>query len=215
VRGTSAGQSLYLKNAAVSLVLLIPILLMMLALGTMVRQRQPPTEPMSPIEPLPIEPPQTLPHDQPPIITLKESEGFSFPSGSADVSGEFRIKLSQIIVPIILATSHKYYVTVIEVIGHTDEVPLSRKASNLDLALIPFLNDNTISLVASDNAGLGMARAIAVLSVLMGDQRLSQFQFIPYSAGQMVLRGDRLSDGTDRQASESRRRIEISLRKPR
>ena len=72
-----------------------------------------------------------------------------------------------------------------------------------------------IPLVASDNAGLGMGRAIAVLSLLMEDQRLSQFQFIPYSAGQMVLRGDRLSDGTEKQPSEGHRRIEILLRKPR
>jgi flagellar motor protein MotB len=154
-------------------------------------------------------------HDQPPRISLKESDGYSFPLGSAELSGPFRVRLSSEIVTQILSIAERYQVSVVEVIGHTDETPLRRNGGTLDMHLIPFLRGENVQVVATDNVGLGMARAAAVLNALSGDARLSHLMFLPYSAGQVVLRGDRLSDGTDRSPNDERRRIEISLRKPR
>jgi outer membrane protein OmpA-like peptidoglycan-associated protein len=163
-------------------------------------------------------PPLTCPparHDQPPIITLKESEGYTFAFGSTEVSEPFRTNLIYSVIPRLLEISKRYQVTVVEVIGHTDDVPLRGYVSNLDITLVPFLNRERDEVRASDNVGLGMARAVAVLKLLRDDSRLSGLSFVPYSAGQLVRRGDHLSEGSDRQPQAERRRIEISLRKPR
>src|SRR5437764_10067069 len=74
----------------------------------------------------------------------------------------------------------------------------TRTGGTLDIHLLPFLRGENVPVVATDNVGLGMARAAAVLNALSGDARLSHLMFLPYSAGQVVLRGDRLSDGADR-----------------
>src|SRR5262249_31798708 len=100
-------------------------------------------------------------------------------------------------------------------IGHTDETPLRRIGGTLDVHLIPFLRGENVPVVATDNVGLGMARAAAVLNALAGGARLSHLVFLPYSGGQVGVCGERLSDGTDRSPNDERRRIEISLRKPR
>jgi flagellar motor protein MotB len=154
-------------------------------------------------------------YGQPPLITLKESAGFSFPLGSAEVSDAFHTNLVGSIIPRILEISKRYHVTVVEVIGHTDEVPIQGYVSNLDRTLIPFLRGKQDRVTAADNVGLGMMRATAVLNILRRDQRLAKFKFVPYSAGQVVLRGDQLTEGRDWQPRAERRRIEISLRKPR
>ncbi|MBI3933967.1 MAG: hypothetical protein HY316_04695 [Acidobacteria bacterium] len=177
-----------------------------------------PEAPPKPLPPAAEPPPLTHPpagHDQPPLITLKESEGYFFPLGSAEVSGPFRANLTHSVIPRLLEISARYQVTVVEVIGHTDEVPLRGHVSNLDMALVPFLNRERDEVRASDNVGLGMARAIAVLKLLRDEPRLAGLSWVPYSAGQLVLRGDHLAEGSDRQPRAERRRIEISLRKPR
>jgi hypothetical protein len=98
-------QSLHLKNATVSLVLLIPILLMLLALGASVQKERPEKAPILPPikqEPGPDEPktPANGPlHDQPPIIVLAEAQGYSFETGKADIAPEFGIALKTKIVP--------------------------------------------------------------------------------------------------------------------
>src|SRR5262249_45382633 len=96
VRGASSSQALHLKNAAVSLVLLIPLLLMLLALGAIVQQQRPGEEPVPPRKPpegADGGPPKTLPHDQPPIIVLTEAEGYAFETGKADITPEFSTAL--------------------------------------------------------------------------------------------------------------------------
>lgn len=107
-----------------------------------------------------------------------------------------------------------YDVDVIEVIGHTDEVPMSGQ-SNLDTQLaaasagrFPIAN-----LRSTDNAGLAMARAVSVVRVLRADPRLSRAAILPLSGAQMIVPVDRMADGTARASDQMRRRIEIRLRR--
>src|SRR5690606_39445795 len=66
-----------------------------------------------------------------------------------------------------------------------------------DLAVIAAANGaaDPGDLVPVDNAGLGLARAIAVASVLRASPELKGARVIPYSAAQLVMPGDRLADG--------------------
>jgi hypothetical protein len=107
----------------------------------------------------------------------------------------------------------QYDINVIEVVGHTDEQPIAGKTSNLDRDLFPYLRgQSTVKLTPSDNAGLGLARAVAVLRFLREDQRLDQLRIIPLSAAQLIDVGDRLSTGAP-YAIQHRRRIEIRVRR--
>ena len=70
----------------------------------------------------------------------------------------------------------------IEVVGHTDERPIGmRQYSNLDRDLLSVLNNTAgvASLVPADNAGLGLARAVAVVSVLRQSPLLAGYKLIP------------------------------------
>jgi hypothetical protein len=102
-----------------------------------------------------------------------------------------------------------------EVVGHTDEQRMGQKLSNLDDNLIAALNGVTPigTLTPTDNAGLGMARAVSVASVLLADPRLKGIKIIPLSAAQLVLPGDILSDGSAIGNVKERRRIEIRMRR--
>lgn len=79
-------------------------------------------------------------NDQPPIITLSEAQGYYFPSGSAELSDDFRGLLADNIVPRVLELSRRYDADVIEVVGHTDEVPVRSNESTIDETLLPFLS---------------------------------------------------------------------------
>ena len=107
-----------------------------------------------------------------------------------------------------------YDVDVVEVIGHTDEVPMSGK-SNLDTSLIrASVNKVSIaSLQSTDNAGLAMARAVAVVRILRADKRLAGLTILPLSGAQMIVPVDKMADGTAPGSNQQRRRIEIRLRK--
>jgi hypothetical protein len=65
----------------------------------------------------------------------------------------------------------------------------------------------------SDNAGLGLARAIAVAKVLRADPRLVGASVLPLSGAQLIMPGDILSDGKHAGDVETRRRIEIRVRR--
>jgi outer membrane protein OmpA-like peptidoglycan-associated protein len=153
-------------------------------------------------------------HNWPPIISLSEAAGYYFPTGSAELSAEFRSKIEGDVVARILKIVETYKVDVIEVIGHTDEQPLKGRPSNLDAALIPFLagKEALQRFVVSDNAGLGLARAAAVVSVLLADERLRPYRVLPLSGGQLIHVGDTLSPGSPGDTKE-RRRIEIRARR--
>jgi len=161
-------------------------------------------------------PPAPAGYDQPPIISLPESQGYHFISGSAELSEDFKNKLGGDVTERLLQIATRYGLDVIEVVGHTDEVPVSSASSNLDGHLLGFLRGegSVQQLAFADNAGLGLSRAAAVVKELGQNPRLNGFTVIPLSAGQAVLADGTLSTGaSNRGAEEDRRRIEIRLRR--
>src|SRR5246127_3543292 len=156
-------------------------------------------------------------HQWPPIITMSEAGGYYFESGSAELSPSFRQTLLGDTPLKILDYIRKYDVDVIEVVGHTDERPIGFRSSNsnLDRDLTAVLKNNTAvaSLVPADNAGLGLARAVSVVSVLRQSPLLTPYKLIPLSGAQLVNTDETLAlEGSPGDIQE-RRRIEIRLRK--
>ncbi|RYG57834.1 MAG: hypothetical protein EON56_01475 [Alphaproteobacteria bacterium] len=154
------------------------------------------------------------PHEWPPIISLSEAGGYFFRSGSAELTTAFADKLKGSIAAQISDNLEKYQVDIIEVIGHTDEQPLARATSNMDEAYIDVIQGRRPinKVLPADNAGLGLARAIAVTNVLKANPKLANATILPLSAAQLVLPGDRLTTGQIGDV-ESRRRIEIRIRR--
>lgn len=154
--------------------------------------------------------------DLPPIITLKEREGFLFETGSAVLGPAFADRLTGETAARLRSLVDRYDVDVIEVVGHTDERPVARNTiSNLDGALIDVVRGGgTVeALVPADNAGLGLARAVAVARVLAADPRLAGLDVLPLSAGPLVGTDGRLIEGATFADVAERRRIEIRLRR--
>ncbi|OPY98917.1 hypothetical protein A5906_30640 [Bradyrhizobium sacchari] len=154
-------------------------------------------------------------HQWPPIITLSDAAGYSFRSGSAELSQKLIDALTGKTPEEILGYIKKYDVDVIEVVGHTDEQPLGVRPTNLDRDLPSVLKGtSTIStLVPTDNAGLGLARAVSVVSVLRQSQVLAPYRILPLSGAQLVNTDETLAiEGAPRDDPQ-RRRIEIRLRK--
>ncbi len=159
------------------------------------------------------EPAAAAKHDWPPIISLSELDGYNFDTGSAELSDRFRTRLRDLSKTIAgIATS--YGVDVIEVIGHTDEQAMSGQSSNMDKGLQPVLARKVEvgTLHPADNAGLGLARAISVTSILRDMPELKGFTILPMSGGQLILPGDHLTDGAQAGDVKARRRIEIRVR---
>lgn len=159
-------------------------------------------------------------NDRPPIINLEEQQGYEFESGDASLTQAFREKLTREKVPELIRYAGTYSVNIIEVIGHTDEIPVGNRASNLDYLLIPFLHagagpDALQKLQATDNAGLGMARAAAVARHLLADPGLKalNMRILPLSGAQVIDVDDALSAGNDQREDRNRRRIEIRARR--
>lgn len=152
--------------------------------------------------------------DLPPIVTLREDRGFYFGTGSAVLSESAAAQLHDQTVGDLVDLISRYDVDVIEVIGHTDERRVaSSKVSNLDDTLLAAVNGGPIEALApADNAGLGLARAVAVAQVLKSDKRLSGYDILPLSAAQLVGTDGRLTAGGGGDEQE-RRRIEIRLRR--
>jgi flagellar motor protein MotB len=150
----------------------------------------------------------------PPFFNLSEAGGYYFDSGKATLRPEFERNLREQIIPMLVRNVADYDVNVIEVIGHTDEVPMGGP-SNLDSSLIP-ASVGRVSigdLRSTDNAGLAMARALAVVRILRADKRLKGVSILPMSAAQMIVPVDRMADGSSQGDDQRRRRIEIRLRK--
>ncbi len=154
-------------------------------------------------------------HQWPPIITLSEAGGYSFRTGSAELSPAFRDVLLNDTPGVILDNIKKYDVDVIEVVGHTDEQPLSLRQSNLDRDLTSVLENESdvATLVPADNAGLGLARAVSVVSVLRQSPLLAGYKLIPLSGAQLVNTDETLALTGNPGDIPQRRRIEIRLRK--
>ncbi|MBD9541430.1 hypothetical protein IB276_18410 [Ensifer sp. ENS04] len=155
------------------------------------------------------------PHEWPPIINLSETKDYFFTSGSAELSPKFEQVLREGVAKQIASTAKGYNVDVIEVIGHTDEQRMGKRPSNMDFDLKDVLAGTVpaSTLKPADNAGLGLARAIAVADVLSRDPNLKGMSILPMSGAQLILPGDRLTDGAQSGDVSSRRRIEIRVRK--
>lgn len=150
----------------------------------------------------------------PPFFNLSEAGGYYFDSGKATLRPQFEKSLRATIIPRLAESIKDYDVNVIEVIGHTDEVPMVGQ-SNLDSSLIAASGGRVAiaELRSTDNAGLAMARAVAVVRVLRSDPRLTGIAILPLSGGQMIVPVDRMASGAASRDDQSRRRIEIRLRK--
>lgn len=155
---------------------------------------------------------RTHEHDKPPVIELAETEArFRFSLGSVEISGEFNQALLHEVIPQILEARKKYGINMIQVIGHTDEVPNARKPSTLDRDLLDIVHGYDVEALPGSNVDLAMLRAVAVLRILRNDLRLYTMKIVPYSAGQVLLPGDTVSSGIGKRNDPSRRRIVIRL----
>ena len=150
----------------------------------------------------------------PPFFSLSEAGGYFFESGKATLRPDFVKKLGTTIIPLLRKNIDDYGVDVVEVIGHTDEVPMVGQ-SNLDALLIPASQSrvSTEALHSTDNAGLAMARAVAVVRILRADPRLAGVTILPLSGAQLIVPVDRPADGRSSTSDQSRRRIEMRLRR--
>jgi OmpA family len=134
-------------------------------------------------------------HDWPPIITLSEADGCFFKTGSAEIDDCLRAKLRDT-VPLLVQRARDYDVDVIEVIGHTDEQPIVQRPSNLDFSLLSVVKGTGFvsTLIPADNAGLGIARAVAVVRALLNDPNMGPYRILPLSGGQLIGTDERLTN---------------------
>ena len=152
-------------------------------------------------------------HRWPPIIRLREADGYVFPSAKNRISPDFARRLRAEVVPLIEKYAEEYDADVVEVIGHTDERPIGGR-SNLDEALGDYLNGDYRPLRPADNVGLAFARAAAVARRLTPLLEERGYLVLALSAGQTLLPGDGgLADGSDPGDNPARRTIEIRLRR--
>jgi flagellar motor protein MotB len=154
-------------------------------------------------------------HKWPPIISLSEAGGYYFEVGSAELSEDFKAALTNKVVPRILDIAAQYPdVNIIEVVGHTDEQHIRRRYSNMDDGILDSLKSGDVALlIPADNAGLGLARAVAVVTRLLQDERLQRFsRILPLSGAQLIQIDETLTHGAEGDVKE-RRRIEIRLRR--
>jgi len=150
----------------------------------------------------------------PPFFSLSEAGGYYFESGKATLKPQFEQKLNKTIIPLLRKNIEDYGVDVVEVIGHTDEVPMAG-TSNLDTTLIAVSASRlpVEAMQSTDNAGLAAARAVAVVRNLRADPRLRGVTILPLSGAQLIVPTDRVADGTSPGDDQRRRRIEIRLRR--
>jgi outer membrane protein OmpA-like peptidoglycan-associated protein len=154
-------------------------------------------------------------HTWPPIINLSEAGGYYFATRSAELRPDFEAVLRTAVVDKLLEIAAEFQVDVIEVIGHTDERALPGGLSNLDREL-PAATSGAKGigvLQPADNAGLGLARALAVVTVLSSELRLRNFRILPLSAAQLIGTDGRLTRWDEQGDVRERRRIEIRMRK--
>jgi flagellar motor protein MotB len=157
-------------------------------------------------------------NDKPPLITISDAKVQTFKFGSAEVSAELREFLRRSVGDLQVLRG-RYNADIVEVTGHTDEMPLvvaTRGRCNLDGELLSVVNGSkdAKNLTPCDNIGLGMARAVAVVRELRALGMGSEFTLLPLSAGAVIDTNATLAAG-NRPAVPlpERRRIEIRLRR--
>lgn len=153
--------------------------------------------------------------ENPIFVTFPHSAGYVFPTDSYIVGPDFRIAFDAegLVRMRDLLANFDGEIAAIEVIGHTDEQPF---VGSMDQNILQVLNDGGTSMRPADNAGLGLARAVATAVFLretMPDE-LEGLPIIPLSAsflqdvdGNIVTHTIPIDiEDTDR------RRIEIRIR---
>jgi outer membrane protein OmpA-like peptidoglycan-associated protein len=157
------------------------------------------------------------PNDRPPILNLTEREGFRFDTASYVVNEAFKERLRSSIAPEIVRISTEYNANVVEVVGHTDSVPVRVPTSSLDRKLNAYLSGNESAAEVADNVGLGMMRAASVVRALREIPELErhEFVFLAMSAGQTIAPNEQLVglESGKPTGDEARRRVEIRLRR--
>lgn len=162
-------------------------------------------------------PPAPSPGDKdwPPMIRL-DSDTFRFVRNSAELSDDFRARLQSDVANQLAQLLIEFDADVVEVVGHTDEQGISAtRISTLDDLAIGAMGGVVpiTELVPTDNAGLGLARAISVANALGNALTVEGVKIIPLSAAQLVKPGDVISDGLHPGDDADRRRIEIRVRR--
>lgn len=157
--------------------------------------------------------------DKPPLITISDATFRTFEEASAELSPQLKQFLRDSIRQL-YESRNRYGATVIEVVGHTDEIKLGKKikqACNLDEMLLSALNGPIrvgAAITPCDNVGLGMARATAVVNELTRLGLRKDFILLPLSAGAAIDVNGQLASGSNLEvALPARRRIEIRLRR--
>ena len=123
--------------------------------------------------------------------------------------------LRTVVISRLLQIAETFDVDVIEVIGHTDEHPVANRVSNLGrhLSSVTLGGADAGVLQWADNAGLGLARALAVVEVLGSDARLGAFRILPLSGARIINTDGRLTRWDEQGDVRERRLIEIRMRK--
>ena len=150
----------------------------------------------------------------PPFISLSETSNYSFEIGKAALSPDLESFLIESVAGQIRSFVENDDTEIVEVIGHTDDLPIVRGATTFNHDIINALEGTFPfeELHPTDNAGLGIARAVSVIIVLKEFDELSDLTYIPLSGGQLIKPN---IEGTDRNLagdSKIRRRIEIRIR---
>ncbi|MCC5631346.1 flagellar motor protein [Nostoc sphaeroides] len=151
----------------------------------------------------------------PPILLIKD-ENSRFDPGSAVIPTTMLDYINNKLVPDIESTTKSYNINTVEIIGHTDEQPVSIISSNLDsnLEAAASPGGSVSTLKAGSNADLGLMRSLAVVKELLKIQqqnKMSGVQFRAYSAAQLILPNGEFAPipQEKRQSESKRRRIEI------
>ena len=156
-------------------------------------------------------------NDKPPIISLPETSGYKFGTGTAELTDDFTFLLEKTVFADIRKVLDRGDVNTIEIIGHTDGQSVRRReASNLDAQLGSVLagQQTAKGLKFGSNADLGLVRAVAVrreIEAWLSKQDLSgKIQIRCYSAANSVPLCEQLADPKVFAGEEAaRRRIEI------
>ena len=151
----------------------------------------------------------------PSFINIIGEEEIWFEIGEATLTEQFKRQLIDEVADQIRSHAEEFGATIVEVIGHTDDLPIVREYSNFDNEILDAYNGSfpVDELKPADNAGLGIARAVSVIKELEKIDSLSNLTFVPLSGGQLILPNDGNLSGNVSGDVRERRRIEIRVRR--
>jgi outer membrane protein OmpA-like peptidoglycan-associated protein len=158
--------------------------------------------------------------NKPIVLGLDEVKGFRFDPGSADLTPDFKDKLMGDVFTKIKDVAQNYGIEVLEIVGHTDGLPIGYSRSNLDqllngLELESIDRQMISSLKGGSNADLGLMRALSVafylndLTSSSDDPDIRSLVFRVYSAAQLIDPEKDAIGGAPNLNIGERRRIEL------